>query len=343
LAWAPLAGGTAAPVAEGRTILKLNAGLYRQLQDDDVRLVKLKGAKAQGRTVTLPVGKGELDSQETSADVDHEGGFKLIAGQRVATVRELSLDTAAGELSGRIAGKRLEIASLIGLDIEHKGFGVEVDLNGLRLTPKAAVTLNRVLALHRVFKRGNSLGTLSSVVQPEVVTINSGTIALGGPGTAISKLDSLKVQMGIWGGMEKWGQEIGEPYFLFPVKPATLPPDASAGILEGEPDDGVAMQIFESPPRNMLLRGPRIDLATRELSATISALSADDPVTATIATLDYGDANFQVRPTVGAFELMGIRAIATQLIADRLNERFATNLFQAGETLARVTVILSAR
>ena len=84
------------------------------------------------------------------------------------------------------------------------------------------------------------------------------------------------------------------------------------------------MEIHEPPPRNMLLRGMRIDLAARELSATVSALSAAGPVTATIATLDYSAATFQIRPEVGVFELMGIRAVATQFVADRLNERFAT-------------------
>ena len=104
------------------------------------------------------------------------------------------------------------------------------------------------------------------------------------------------------------------------------------------------MQIFAPPPREMLLRHPRIDLASRELSATLSALSTESPVTETIATLDYSAAKFQIRPRVGAFELMGIRAVANQFIADQLNERFATpGLFQAGETLARMTVTLHAR
>jgi hypothetical protein len=299
LAWAPLAGGAAAPVAEGRTTLQLNAGLYRQLRNDDVRLVELKGAKARGRTVTLPVDGGELDSQETSVDVAHEGGFKLIAGRRVATVRKLSLDTAAARLSGRIDGKRLEIASLIGLDTEHEGFGVEVDLNGLRLTGKAALALNRALGLHRVFKRGNSLGILSSVVQPEIVTIPNGTISMGGPGTAFSKLESLDVQMGLWGGSERWSAP-GENYFLFPVEPTAVPPDASAGVIAAPANDGTTMQIYTSPPREMLLRGPRIDLASRELSATISSLSTADPVTATIATLDYGEAKVEIRPSAGS-------------------------------------------
>jgi hypothetical protein len=120
--------------------------------------------------------------------------------------------------------------------------------------------------------------------------------------------------------------------------------DASSGIPDGSEKDGVTMQIFAQPPREMLLRHPRIDLATRELSATLSPLSMEGPVTATIATLDYSAAKFQIRPKASAFELMGIRAVANQFIADQLNQRFATpGLFQAGETLARVSVVLHAR
>jgi hypothetical protein len=93
----------------------------------------------------------------------------------------------------------------------------------------------------------------------------------------------------------------------------------------------------------MLLRGPRIDLASGELTATVSSLSQQEPITAPIATLDYGAADFRIRPKVGVFELMGIRAVANQFIAEQLNSRFQTpGLFQPGETLARVTVTLHA-
>lgn len=113
--------------------------------------------------------------------------------------------------------------------------------------------------------------------------------------------------------------------------------------MEGAENDGVSMEIFAPPPRQMLLRHPRIDLASHELSATLSPLSMEGPETAAIATLDYSTAKIQVRPKVGAFELMGIRAVSNQFVADQLNARFATpGLFQAGETLARVTMTLSA-
>jgi hypothetical protein len=129
------------------------------------------------------------------------------------------------------------------------------------------------------------------VVIPESVEIDFGTIAIGGPETAFSKLESREVQMGTWGGSERWAAP-GETYFLFPVEPTTLTADASGGVLTGAANDGVSMEIHAPSPRNMLLRGPRLDLAARELSATISALSTDNPMTATVATLDYGAAKF---------------------------------------------------
>jgi hypothetical protein len=343
MAWAPLAQGVANPVAEGRTKLQLSASLYAQLRASDIRLVKLKAGKAKGRTVTLPVGGGELDPGEARAVVNYEGGFKLIAGRHIAKVQKLSLDTAENELRGKIGGQGLRIASLEGVDGERNGFGVEIAIAGLKLTPKAATALNRALGLQGVFRGGRSLGTLSTVVQPATVAIAFGKIAIGGPDTAFSKLESLGVQMGIWGASERWSAP-GETYFLFEVAPTTVAADASTGILEASGNDGTTMEIHAAPPRNMLLRGPRIDLASRELSATISPLSAENPVTAAIASLDYGDVKFQIRPDVGAFELMGIRAAANQFIADRLNERFATpGLFQAGETLARMTLTLHAQ
>ena len=44
------------------------------------------------------------------------------------------------------------------------------------------------------------------------------------------------------------------------------------------------------------------------------------------------------------FELIGIRAVANQFIAEQLNTRFLTpGFFQAGETLARITVDAARR
>ena len=103
------------------------------------------------------------------------------------------------------------------------------------------------------------------------------------------------------------------------------------------------MQIYEQPRREMLLRGLRIIAAAGELSATLSPLSTEGPASGTIGSLDFGGAKVQARLRIGAIEMSGIRVISSQFIAEQLNERFSTpGTFQAGETLARMSINLSA-
>jgi hypothetical protein len=271
------------------------------------------------------------------------GGFSFSSGGKAVALRQLRLDASTRSLSATVAGERMRLATIAGANLERDGFDARLKAKRLPLTRAAATTLNRVLGLRKVFRAGLSLGSVNGLAEPAEVEIAFGTIAIGGPDTAFSKLESLNVQMGIWGATGRW-RAGAENYFLFAVEPARVAPDASAGILEGAEGDGVTMQIHSAPPREMLLRHPRIDLASGGLSATLSPLSTEGPVTETIATLDYSAARFQIRPKVGAFELMGIRAIANQFIADQLNQRFATpGLFQSGETLAQMTVTLHAQ
>ncbi len=286
---------------------------------------------------------GAFDEGAGSATFAQSGGLRLASGGKAVALRRFTLDVSSKSVSATVAGRRMRLAKLWGAMLERDGFDARLRVKRLPLGRAAAAALNRVLGLPEVLRPGRSLGSANGLGEASTVQVEFGSIAIGGPGTAFSKLESLEVQMGLWGGSEKWAAP-GETYFLFPVEPAMVATDASAGILESEAGGGVTMQIYGSPPRNMLLREPRLDLAAQELSATVSALSADDPgVTAPIATLDYGTAKFQVRPRVGAFELMDIRAVANQFIADQLNTRFAApGLFQPGEVLARITVTLHA-
>lgn len=329
-------------ISAGEARLTLDRGLTRELRREGVDIAGIGAATARGRLITLPVVAGATNGAAGRGALTLDGGFSFDSGTRSARVGDILLNTGKGQSTARIAGTHRILAKHGPLRTSPAGFGTRIRISDLSLSGGTAAALNRKLSLPGVFRPGKRLGSLAIVAIPESVQIDFGKILIGGPDTAFSKLASLKVQMGIWGAMEPWVAP-GETYFGFPVKPTTVAPDASAGILEGDPNDGVTMQIHESPPRDMLLRGPRIDLAAQELSATVSGLSAGDPVTAAIATLDYGAATFQVRPRVGAFELMGIRAVANQFIADQLNARFATpGLFQAGETLARIVVTLHA-
>ncbi len=343
LAYAPAAWGAGVPLGGGETRITLSRGFDSALRQEGVAIKPFDQAKLKGRELTLPMASGAFDPDVEWASFAHSGGFSFASGGKAVALRRLRLDASTKSLSATIAGRRMRLANLGGARLELDGFGARLKAKRLALTRAAAAALNRVLGLPTVFRAGRSLGSVNGLAEPSEVEIAFGQIAIGGPDTAFSKLQSLKVEMGIWGATQGWSTG-GEKYFLFEVEPTKIVPDASAGILEGGENDGVTMQIFASPPREMLLRHPRIDLASRELSATLSPLSTESPVTGTIATLDYSAAKFQVRPRVGAFELMGIRAVANQFIADQLNERFATpGMFQAGETLARVSATLSAR
>jgi hypothetical protein len=343
LACACAAWGAAQPLTGGQTQLDINPGLDKALRKEGVVIEAIGPAKLKGRELTLPVASGTGDPGAGAATLVQAGGLKLVSAGKAVVLRRLELDASRKSLRATIAGKRLKLAGIPGAKVELDGFDIRLDGGRLPLSSAGSAALNRVLGLPEVLRPGRSLGALSGVGEPAAVEIGYGTIWMGGPETVFSKLASMHVEMGIWGATQGWAAP-GEKYWGFQTTPTTVSPDGLTGILAGAANDGVTMEIFEAPPRNMLLRGPRIDLAGRELSATVSPLSAEGPVTATIATLDYGPAKFQIRPKVGAFELMGIRAVSNQFIADQLNQRFATpGLFQAGETLARITVNLSAR
>lgn len=336
----PVAAAAAVPLGAGETKLVLAAGVEKTLRLEGVVVKPLGPAKLKGHRLTLPLGSGSFDPTAGQASFAYEGGFKLVAGKRVAAVRGLKLDTSSGSVSAIVAGRRLRLARPAGPQLEREGFDAHLEAKGLRLTGAAAAAINRALGLPRIFRAGRSLGALDGLAEPSEVDV-SGTIAIGGPETVFLRLRSLKVELGLWGATEGWNTG-PEEFFLFPMEPAKVAADASAGILDGGENNGVTMQIFESPPREMLLRHPRIDLATRELSATLSPLSTEGAITATIGTLDFSGAQIQFRAKVGLFELTGIRAISNQFIADQLNSRFETpGTFQAGETLARISVVMS--
>ena len=337
LAWAPVAPGAAVPAGEGQTTLKLSPGLYGKLRGSDVRLVKLRPGKVQGRTATMPVSSGTLDAPEAIADIAHEGGFKLRGPQRSVALRKLVLDIPAKQLRGKIGGRNLTIASLPKVGGAPDGFGARIAVPTLKLTRSAALALNRALGLDGVFVGGRSLGTISSLVQPQTVTIAHGMIALGGEASILAKLESQGVDLGLWGTSSRFG-EGSPPVFLFEVASGMLGPDASTGLINGE--SGLTLQRPQ-PNQDLLLVTPTVQLGPEGvLSAGLSALSGANLATGTIATLDTGAATTRIR-FGSRLELTDVKAIATGFLTDRLNATFAPPTpFAAGETLGELNLVL---
>jgi hypothetical protein len=338
----PATAGARVVISDGKARLTLDRSLARQLGRQGVELKGLGRAAAAARVVKLPVAAGATNGALGRGALTIAGGFAFDSGSRVAKVGDVLVNTGKGQSTARIAGEHRILAKHGGLKSSPAGFGTRIQIRNLKLTRGTSTALNRKLGLRDVFRPGRRLGSLVLVAIPATVPIAFGNFAVGGPETTFSKLESIDVQLGLWGGARRWAAP-GETYFVFEVAPAEVAPDASTGELESGANDGISMEIHESPPRNMLLRGPRINLGNGELTATISALSKEGPETSPIGMLDYSTAQFQIRPRVGVFELMGIRAVSNQFIADQLNARFLTpGFFQPGETLARITVTLHA-
>jgi len=341
LAALPATAGARVVISGGKARLTLDRKLARQLDREGVDLEGTGAGTAKGRVIGMPVAAGATNGAPGRGALTLGGGFAF-AGNRTARVTDILVNTGRGQSTARIAGDHRILAKHGRLRSSPAGFGTRIRISNLKLTAGTAAALNRKLGLDGVFRRGRRLGSLALVAIPQTVPVEFGTIAIGGPETTFSKLESIQAELGIWGATQRWSAP-GENYFLFDIAPTAVAPDATSGTLAGAANDGVTAEIHAPPPRNMLLRGPRIDLASRELTATISSLSQEGPITEPIATLDYSAADFRIRPKVGIFELTGIRAVAKQFIAEQLNARFLTpGFFQPGETLARITATLHA-
>ncbi|HEU5251895.1 MAG TPA: hypothetical protein VFU16_01035 [Solirubrobacterales bacterium] len=341
LVYAPVAQAASLPLGSGTTRVLFTSAFRDALRRDGIFVKSLGPAAVKGRQLTLPVTSGSYDRWAEEAVFAHGGGFKLVGPDGAVAVRKLRLDPEAKSLSAVVAGRRIRFAALVGAELEREGFDARLEVRSLRLTGAGAGALNRVFG-PRMFRSGRLLGLAETLAETSELEPGFGKFSLGGPDTTFSRLRSMGVEMGLWGSSEAWG-EGAEKSFLFPIEPARIASDLSAGVIDGGQRSGVTMQKYESSPREMLLLHPRIDLATRALDATLSPLSTEGAVTGTIATLDFGTARIQFRARIGALEVMGVRAVSTQFMADQLNERLsAPGTFQAGETLALMSINLSA-
>lgn len=341
LMYVPLAPAASVPLGGGETKITFTSGFYKALSRQGIAVRSLGQAELRGRRLTLPIESGSFDSGAPVATFGHGGGFKLVGAKAPLVLTKLMLDSATKSSSAVVAGKRLRLAFLGGSELEPEGFDARLKVKRLHLTGAGAGVLNRLVGA-QAFRAGLVLGSAETLAEPTEIEPRSGKISIGGPDTTLTKLQGLKVDFGIWGATEVWGEGVDKS-FLFPIQPTRVAADASAGIVVSEPNDGLTMQRYEPSGHDLLLRDPRIDFATRELSATISPLSTEGPVTEAIGSIDFGAATVRFRPRIGVLEMSGIRALSNQFVADQLNDRLAfPGRFQAGETLARMAIILRA-
>ncbi len=329
----------------------MNRGLYQLLKLEGVHMSRLTPGTVEGRVATLPAGAGVLDPTTGKGSVSLEGGVEFRAGMRRLTLTELTLDTTRHTLSGKIGGRRLPIASTIGLKDTRDGFGASVGIKSLKLRRTAAKILNRKLGLDRVFRSGRSFAEASSSTQPGSVTVLGGSAVLAGDEATFAKLKSLEVEVTPFEAAKVLGSN--PPTFGFPLLPsgAAVPLDLSSGGLVSETGLRLIRQGGPSPPAELSLVGLSVGLESKIVSADTSIQTASGGVrrfgVTPVATLDTSGASTSADPGTRIITLSNLGAKISQFLAEKLDDAFAkpsgkSPPFAAGEPLGAVTVTVQA-
>ncbi len=147
----------------GVTMLKLDAGTAKALADNGVKVTLASEARPGKSGITFPIRGGVLNPANLHGYITHEGGLTFTAGGKSLTVRDFTVRTTTGKLTGYAdeAGARITI---LNLSLKHAKVGatknklavsnVKATLNG-----QAAKALDAYFGT-KLFTPGLTIGTV---------------------------------------------------------------------------------------------------------------------------------------------------------------------------------------
>lgn len=342
-----LPGAAAAdPIAGGRTKLALDGALFAALRKDGVTVKGLKGAKANGRFVGLPVKGGLIDLDTANGFVTHESGFRLITRRGAVTLTELGLDTNKAEVRAKVDGRRLRIAAIPRFEYKRKGFGDLIEAIDLRPTVRLGKTLGAALGLPGAFRPGKPFLSLTTKLQPEFDSVTRGSMQFSlDPGT-VEKVRSL-----------------GVDFLPFEVTPDGAPYSFAASTLGGAiyPDlrhgganieGGLRIAVPEKPGPVITLASFGFSFETYKLASAISVHTEAGQLAPSpggpLAALDLSGATVRVDRDARTVTVSNARATLEAPIAELINETFAkpqgkAPVVAAGDPLGTFSLRLEGR
>jgi hypothetical protein len=229
LAFSPAARADYDPVGSGATTLKLDRSFLALMKANRVKLTAVAPARLKAGAVVFPARGGKFDSLSSRGTVEHEGALRFQSAGGKVPLKALQLKTTQPKapFSAKAGGGQLKIATAGGLRVSRAGFGAKVKVTKLALSDKLATKLGKKLALKQVFDGGMALGSASTRVNPETITVvGEGKVALNLDPAFLAKLNSLFVAVNPIFPAEHPGA------FELPIFGGAISPDASAGRLE---------------------------------------------------------------------------------------------------------------
>lgn len=294
LAFAPLASAAPDPVASGTTKVQLNQKLTNELQRFGIRVSALKPAKLKGRTATLKVTGGSFDPITNKGTLNHSGGLKVKWGKKSVAIRALELNTSKKGLFGKVAGKKMKIATISGAKFARAGFGVKATIKKLKLTGNVAVALDKKLnpaqparskgkkggqgasksaAIPAPFKANALLGSATTTEQPKTTTlVPGGNMSIALNAELVTKLTNSQVKIETLPGTTT----LPGATFSFPITGGTFAPTGTAGTVQSGGGLSLVQKLAiagKSLDTNITLGGVWYDLQAKTLSVEVSATS----------------------------------------------------------------------
>jgi hypothetical protein len=365
----PLASAASDPLSAGATTITLSRGLFGALKKARVRLVALGPAKVRGDSITLPVIGGSLDPSSGRGSVRQAGGLQLSVDRASVSIRGLALNTATGSVTAKLGDRNLKLCAAGRASFTREGFGTDVTLGQLRLTPTAAKALNEALGLGArgrrsaggasfstpVFRAGQQFGASSSTTQPRTLTVLAGGDAtLRTDPATDEKFNKVGVSFEPIGPARE--NPTQTPTFLLPIAGGSIATDADAGIVESSGGAKLVqkeledLQTHERFQLSINLESIWVDLEARQALVEVSINSTNQAAAPTpgnvgrtsIAEINLSEATISSNPISHTVSLSNANATLQPLTAETLNSVFVTplakeigteRLFEAGDSL----------
>jgi hypothetical protein len=337
-------GASAEPIVKGKTNLRLNRLLMKELRAEGVRLSKAPGAKVKGRVVSLPVDSGEVDVTNGSGSLDHYGGFRLATDEGAVRVTALRLDTARRGLWGRVDGRRTKLAGFSAFRVERDGFGDDLGIAGLRLRPRVAAHLNRKLGLADVFSPRRAFASIDSGFRPQFDTVASGSLVLTLDPVTLAKLQAAGVAPAPFEALVLGSEP---PSYAASLTGGSIYPDLRGGAAAVE----AGLRLIRATPwAQVSFTGLSLSLESNKLFAATSVASGagNSPKgTGPIASLDLSGATARVdrkKRTVAITNArVTLEAATAQLINEALAKAPGQQIVATGELLGTLSLWMTGR
>jgi hypothetical protein len=277
LAFAPFASATPDPVASGSTTITLNKEYVKYLGTFGIKVGKVGNAKVKGAAATFKVTGGSFDPTTGKGTLTHSGGLQFTAGKKKAKLTALEVNTTKKTVTGKLGGKKVTVAKVAGTSFTRNGFGVNLTVKKVKLTPAAANGLNKALGFAGgkplPFLKNKLIGSSKSTEQPSTTTlVPGGTMTFALNAELAKKLSDVKAEV-----TPLTGTTVLNPTtFSFPITGGNFAPNGTAGTVQS----GGGLSLVQKLPiagksldTNITLGGFWYDLQAKTITVEVSATS----------------------------------------------------------------------